>query len=141
MKRKVASTRFENSRQEPFVNFSRSRVKISGLMIRSYDEQTSVRKSQNRRFSISKHWKKSRMKGNRKSIVSRSAYINRLRRAFILRCHPDRFRQHDDAIRKQQSVLLQVREANHQIECNIWYSRRAKPMFFFVFTSTTVTYI
>jgi len=42
-----------------------------------------------------------------KSIVSRSEYVARLRRAFILRCHPDQFRQHDDKIRQQQSVLLQ----------------------------------
>mmetsp|Transcript_48895 Transcript_48895/g.55386 ORF Transcript_48895/g.55386 Transcript_48895/m.55386 type:complete len:519 (-) Transcript_48895:122-1678(-) len=42
-----------------------------------------------------------------KSIVSRSEYVARLRRAFILRCHPDQFRQHDVKIRQQQSVLLQ----------------------------------
>mmetsp|Transcript_5236 Transcript_5236/g.10064 ORF Transcript_5236/g.10064 Transcript_5236/m.10064 type:complete len:522 (-) Transcript_5236:19-1584(-) len=46
--------------------------------------------------------------GCNKTIVSRSVYIDRLRRAFILRCHPDRFRRYDEKIRKQQSVLLQV---------------------------------
>ena len=42
-----------------------------------------------------------------KTIVSRSIYVARLRRAFILRCHPDQFRQYDDTIRKQQSRVLQ----------------------------------
>jgi hypothetical protein len=42
-----------------------------------------------------------------KTIVSRSVYVARLRRAFILRCHPDQFRQYDDTIRKQQSRVLQ----------------------------------
>ncbi|OEU13439.1 hypothetical protein FRACYDRAFT_269819, partial [Fragilariopsis cylindrus CCMP1102] len=42
-----------------------------------------------------------------KTIISRSIYVARLRRAFILRCHPDQFRQYDDTIRKQQSRVLQ----------------------------------
>eukprot|EP00536_Pseudo-nitzschia_multiseries_P007215 jgi/Psemu1/195079/e_gw1.166.46.1 len=46
--------------------------------------------------------------GGEKAIVSRSIYVDRLRRAFLLRCHPDRFRRHDETIRKQQSVLLQT---------------------------------
>ncbi|VEU33509.1 unnamed protein product [Pseudo-nitzschia multistriata] len=46
--------------------------------------------------------------GGSAAIVSRSVYTDRLRRAFILRCHPDRFRRYDEKIRKQQSVLLQA---------------------------------
>jgi hypothetical protein len=44
--------------------------------------------------------------------VSRSVYVAHLRRAFLLRAHPDRFRRQDESIRQQQSVLLQVRQAN-----------------------------
>ena len=46
--------------------------------------------------------------GSNRATLSRSVYVDRLRRAFILRCHPDQFRQHSDVIRKQQSVLLQA---------------------------------
>lgn len=53
--------------------------------------------------------------GSTGATISRSLYVNRLRRAFILRCHPDQFRQHSDAIRKQQSVLLQVRSVIEKI--------------------------
>ena len=40
-------------------------------------------------------------------LVTRSMYVARLRRAFILRAHPDKFRKHTTTIRQQQSVLLQ----------------------------------
>jgi Domain of unknown function (DUF4461) len=39
---------------------------------------------------------------------SRSVYVAQLRRAFLLRAHPDRFRRRPTEIRKQQSVLLQA---------------------------------
>lgn len=37
-----------------------------------------------------------------------SVYVSRLRRAFFLRVHPDRFRAHDAAVRKQQARLVQA---------------------------------
>ncbi|KAG7364411.1 protein of unknown function DUF4461 containing protein [Nitzschia inconspicua] len=40
--------------------------------------------------------------------ASRSVYVAQLRRAFLLRAHPDRFRRQSSEIRKQQSVLLQA---------------------------------
>ena len=39
---------------------------------------------------------------------SRSLYISRIRRAFLLRVHPDRFRSHNSQIRKQQAGLVQA---------------------------------
>jgi hypothetical protein len=36
-----------------------------------------------------------------------SVYISRLRRAFLLRVHPDRFRLRSDAVRKENATLLQ----------------------------------
>lgn len=37
-----------------------------------------------------------------------SVYISRLRRAFFLRVHPDRFRSHDPSVRRQQAKLVQA---------------------------------
>jgi hypothetical protein len=37
-----------------------------------------------------------------------SIYISRLRRAFLLRVHPDRFRNQSDRVRKEQATLVQV---------------------------------
>ena len=37
-----------------------------------------------------------------------SVYVSRLRRAFFLRVHPDRFRAHDAAVRQQQARLVQA---------------------------------
>jgi hypothetical protein len=37
-----------------------------------------------------------------------SVYISRLRRAFLLRVHPDRFRSRSDTVRKEQATLVQV---------------------------------
>ena len=36
-----------------------------------------------------------------------SKYIQRLRRAFLLKVHPDRFRRHPEEVRKQQAILIQ----------------------------------
>jgi hypothetical protein len=41
-------------------------------------------------------------------MATRSVYVSRLRRAFLLRAHPDRFRSHSPQIRKQQSGLIQA---------------------------------
>ncbi|KAL3794501.1 hypothetical protein HJC23_013503, partial [Cyclotella cryptica] len=40
--------------------------------------------------------------------ISRSIYISRLRRAFLLRVHPDRFRTQSNQVRKEQATLVQV---------------------------------
>lgn len=40
--------------------------------------------------------------------VSLSVYISRLRRAFLLRVHPDRFRSRSEEVRKEQAKLVQV---------------------------------
>lgn len=37
-----------------------------------------------------------------------SVYVSRLRRAFFLRVHPDRFRSHDNSIRQKQAKLMQA---------------------------------
>ena len=37
-----------------------------------------------------------------------SVYISRLRRAFLLRVHPDRFRSRSEQVRKHQATLVQV---------------------------------
>ena len=37
-------------------------------------------------------------------------YVKTLRRAFLLRIHPDRFRQHSNSIRKEQTSLVQATE-------------------------------
>lgn len=42
------------------------------------------------------------------SKISRSVYVAQLRRAFLLRAHPDRFRNFDDGIRRGQATLLQA---------------------------------
>jgi len=39
---------------------------------------------------------------------SRSAYLSRLRRAFLLRVHPDRFRQHPHQVRQRQAALVKA---------------------------------
>lgn len=39
---------------------------------------------------------------------ARSAYLSRLRRAFLLRAHPDRFRSHPDSVRRRQAELVQA---------------------------------
>lgn len=41
-------------------------------------------------------------------LESRSVYVGKLRRAFLLRAHPDRFRNHSPKIRRQQANLLQA---------------------------------
>ena len=40
--------------------------------------------------------------------VPLSVYISRLRRAFLLRVHPDRFRSQSEKVRKEQATLVQV---------------------------------
>src|SRR3569623_229929 len=40
--------------------------------------------------------------------VSRSVYLSHLRRAFLLRVHPDRFRNHSASVRSQQATLVQA---------------------------------
>ena len=40
------------------------------------------------------------------SVSTRANYISRLRRAFLLRVHPDLFRNHSDTIRHEQSILV-----------------------------------
>jgi Domain of unknown function (DUF4461) len=42
------------------------------------------------------------------SFLSRSVYLSHVRRAFLLRVHPDRFRNHPTAIRSQQASLVQA---------------------------------
>ena len=73
-----------------------------------------------------------------KAIVSPSVYVNRLRRAFILRCHPDQFRQHDDAIRKQQGVLLQVRPSS-KVDSLGWKNRLRRAGHYDTFHSSPLT--
>ncbi|KAL3816812.1 hypothetical protein ACHAXA_008675 [Cyclostephanos tholiformis] len=38
----------------------------------------------------------------------KSSYVSRLRRAFLLHVHPDRFRNHNETVRKQQATLVQA---------------------------------
>lgn len=45
---------------------------------------------------------------SRATNISRSIYISRLRRAFLLRVHPDRFRTQSNQVRKEQATLVQV---------------------------------
>ena len=42
------------------------------------------------------------------SVSTRANYISRLRRAFLLRVHPDLFRNHSDTIRHEQSKLVKL---------------------------------
>eukprot|EP00934_Nitzschia_sp_Nitz4_P009280 Nitzschia sp. Nitz4//scaffold44_size153857//69347//70879//NITZ4_002722-RA/size153857-processed-gene-0.102-mRNA-1//-1//CDS//3329552160//9270//frame0 len=42
------------------------------------------------------------------SSLSRSVYVAQLRRAFLLRAHPDRFRNFDEDVRRGQATLLQA---------------------------------
>ena len=42
------------------------------------------------------------------AIASRSLYVSRLRKAFLLRVHPDRFRSQPDIVRKEQASLVQA---------------------------------
>ena len=42
------------------------------------------------------------------STASRSVYVSRLRRAFLLRAHPDRFRSFEPLIRKRQETLVKA---------------------------------
>ena len=46
-----------------------------------------------------------------------SLYVSRLRRAFLLQVHPDRFRSHSDAVRKQQANLVQGLCFVHMNQC------------------------
>jgi hypothetical protein len=41
-------------------------------------------------------------------VVSRSVYVDKLRRAFLLRAHPDKFRSHGASIRLSQTNLLKA---------------------------------
>ena len=47
------------------------------------------------------------MNTTRASSVGTSAYVPRLRRAFLLQVHPDRFRRHSEEVRKRQARLVQ----------------------------------
>ena len=40
-------------------------------------------------------------------LAGKSSYVSRLRRAFLLQVHPDRFRSHSEIVRKQQANLVQ----------------------------------
>mmetsp|Transcript_12712 Transcript_12712/g.24051 ORF Transcript_12712/g.24051 Transcript_12712/m.24051 type:complete len:81 (-) Transcript_12712:20-262(-) len=42
------------------------------------------------------------------SAATRSGYVSRLRRAFLLRVHPDRFRAQPASVRKDQATLVQA---------------------------------
>ena len=42
------------------------------------------------------------------ALLARSVYVSQLRRAFLLRVHPDRFRTHPAAVRSQQAALVQA---------------------------------
>ena len=42
------------------------------------------------------------------SAISRSVYVSRLRRAFLLRAHPDRFQSFDDLVRQRQETLVKA---------------------------------
>jgi uncharacterized protein YejL (UPF0352 family) len=42
------------------------------------------------------------------SFLSRSVYLSHVRRAFLLRVHPDRFRNHPASVRSQQASLVQA---------------------------------
>jgi hypothetical protein len=46
-----------------------------------------------------------------KKSISRAAYVEKLRRAFLLRAHPDRFRRHSASIRQGQTNLLSALSA------------------------------
>jgi len=41
-------------------------------------------------------------------MVNRSEYVQRIRKAFLLRSHPDRFRSNDASVRKRQANLVQA---------------------------------
>lgn len=41
-------------------------------------------------------------------LTKRTAYISHLRRAFLLRAHPDRFRSQPDSVRKIQAEAIQA---------------------------------
>ena len=42
------------------------------------------------------------------TMTNRSAYVQRIRKAFLLRSHPDRFRSEDASVRKRQASLMQA---------------------------------
>mmetsp|Transcript_12512 Transcript_12512/g.27744 ORF Transcript_12512/g.27744 Transcript_12512/m.27744 type:complete len:537 (+) Transcript_12512:145-1755(+) len=42
------------------------------------------------------------------SSVSRSTYVSRLRKAFLLRAHPDRYRSEEPSVRRRQADLVQA---------------------------------
>lgn len=60
------------------------------------------------------------------SITTRTAYISRLRKAFLLRVHPDRFRTYpDETIRKKQAELVQAINARFELPDFIAYANNS----------------
>eukprot|EP00977_Amphora_coffeiformis_P008062 scaffold1803_cov92-Amphora_coffeaeformis.AAC.85 len=60
------------------------------------------------------------------SVSTRANYISRLRRAFLLRVHPDLFRNHSDTIRHEQSKLVKLLfERMSESDFTAWQSYKA----------------
>ena len=59
------------------------------------------------------------------SITNKTAYISRLRKAFLLRVHPDRFRTYPETTRKKQAELVQAINARFELPDFIAYTNTA----------------
>ena len=60
------------------------------------------------------------------STSTRANYINRLRRAFLLRVHPDLFRNHSDSVRHEQSKLVKLLfERMSEADFTAWQSYKS----------------
>lgn len=59
-------------------------------------------------------------------VTTRASYVSRLRRAFLLRVHPDLFRNHSHAIRHEQSKLVKALSNRlSQADFTAWQSYQA----------------
>ena len=65
------------------------------------------------------------MNTTRASSVGTSAYVPRLRRAFLLQVHPDRFRRHSEEVRKRQARLVQ---GNTTCDISIYAKQKIIPI-------------
>lgn len=78
--------------------------------------------------------------------TARSVYVSLLRRAFLLRVHPDRFRNHVDSVRQQQATL--VKALSHRMSENDFLSWQSsltstspRPQFLPITNSDTYAYV
>ena len=51
---------------------------------------------------------------------SKSVYVSHLRRAFLLRAHPDRFRKHSHEIVKDQASIVQALAVSKYVYFELW---------------------